>query len=158
MTLTLFGRGTQQTDIWMFAAAWVCARVCRSSATERGYAGHCRSCAAMACTGACQPGYATHLCQSMFFNVPIHVVLCCAPSQSRVDSSLHYPPPPPPHTHTTPHPRPQLDAWVESHEAAEAARRAAAQAAMAEDGWTVVTRTKVTHLGHTGLYLLWLTQ
>lgn len=37
----------------------------------------------------------------------------------------------------------QLDAWVEEHEAAEAARKAAQQAAMAEDGWTVVTRTKV---------------
>jgi hypothetical protein len=42
---------------------------------------------------------------------------------------------------------PQLDAWVEDHEAAEAAKRAAAQAAMAEDGWTVVTRTKVCHTG-----------
>jgi hypothetical protein len=37
----------------------------------------------------------------------------------------------------------QLDAWIEEHEAAEAARLAAQQAAMAEDGWTVVTRTKV---------------
>lgn len=37
----------------------------------------------------------------------------------------------------------QLDAWVEDHEAAEAAKLAAQQAAMAEDGWTVVMRTKV---------------
>jgi hypothetical protein len=37
----------------------------------------------------------------------------------------------------------QLDEWVEAHEAAEAAKRAAQQAAMAEDGWTVVTRDKV---------------
>jgi hypothetical protein len=37
----------------------------------------------------------------------------------------------------------QLDDWMEAHEAAEAAREAARQAAMAEDGWTVVVRSKV---------------
>jgi hypothetical protein len=36
----------------------------------------------------------------------------------------------------------QLDDWLEAHEAAEAAR----QAAMAEDGWTVVVRRKVSQL------------
>ncbi|KAF6266678.1 ribosomal RNA-processing protein 7-domain-containing protein [Scenedesmus sp. NREL 46B-D3] len=36
----------------------------------------------------------------------------------------------------------QLDDWMEAHEAAEAAREAAQQAAMAEDGWTVVVRSK----------------
>eukprot|EP00879_Flechtneria_rotunda_P007287 GHRR01007644.1.p1 GENE.GHRR01007644.1~~GHRR01007644.1.p1 ORF type:complete len:243 (+),score=85.44 GHRR01007644.1:1304-2032(+) len=36
----------------------------------------------------------------------------------------------------------QLDEWVEAHEAAEAARVAARQAAMADDGWTVVVRSK----------------
>ncbi|WIA09053.1 hypothetical protein OEZ85_008467 [Tetradesmus obliquus] len=36
----------------------------------------------------------------------------------------------------------QLDGWMEAHEAAEAAREAARQAAMAEDGWTVVVRSK----------------
>jgi hypothetical protein len=101
-----------------------------------------------------QPIYASQcfsMCQSMLCCAVLRLNLVLTPLSTT-------PPPPPPHTHTTPHPRPQLDAWVESHEAAEAARRAAAQAAMAEDGWTVVTRTKVTHLGHTGLYLLWLTQ
>lgn len=37
----------------------------------------------------------------------------------------------------------QLDDWMEAHEAAEAAKEAARQAAMAEDGWTVVVRNKV---------------
>jgi hypothetical protein len=40
----------------------------------------------------------------------------------------------------------QLDDWMEAHEAAEAAREAARQAAMAEDGWTVVVRSKVSQL------------
>lgn len=40
----------------------------------------------------------------------------------------------------------QLDGWMEAHEAAEAAREAARQAAMAEDGWTVVVRSKVSSL------------
>jgi hypothetical protein len=35
---------------------------------------------------------------------------------------------------------------MEAHEAAEAAREAARQAAMAEDGWTVVVRSKVSAL------------
>ncbi|KAF8072922.1 Rrp7a [Scenedesmus sp. PABB004] len=36
----------------------------------------------------------------------------------------------------------QLDDWMEAHEAEAAAREAARQQAMAEDGWTVVVRSK----------------
>lgn len=37
----------------------------------------------------------------------------------------------------------QLDAWVAQHEEEEARAERAQQAAMAEDGWTVVVRSKV---------------
>eukprot|EP00775_Hariotina_reticulata_P013701 gene13701-13823_t len=36
----------------------------------------------------------------------------------------------------------QLDEWIEAHDAAEAAKEAARTAAMSEDGWTVVVRSK----------------
>lgn len=37
----------------------------------------------------------------------------------------------------------QLDDWMEEFEAAEERKRREREAAMAEDGWTVVVRTKV---------------
>eukprot|EP00967_Tisochrysis_lutea_P091380 scaffold131228_cov16-Tisochrysis_lutea.AAC.1 len=42
---------------------------------------------------------------------------------------------------------PQLDAWVAQHEEEEARAERAQQAAMAEDGWTVVVRSKVAAAG-----------
>lgn len=36
----------------------------------------------------------------------------------------------------------QVDSWIEAHDVAEAAKAKARQAAMAEDGWTVVVRSK----------------
>lgn len=38
----------------------------------------------------------------------------------------------------------QLDEWTEAYEEAEAARVRAQQAAMTEDGWTVVVRSKAS--------------
>lgn len=38
----------------------------------------------------------------------------------------------------------QLDTWVAEHEEEEARAERAQQAAMAEDGWTVVVRSKVS--------------
>ena len=37
----------------------------------------------------------------------------------------------------------QLDSWTEAFEAADAARQQAVSKAAAEDGWTLVTRTRV---------------
>ena len=42
----------------------------------------------------------------------------------------------------------QLDDWMEAWEAAEARREAERQAALAEDGWTVVVRSKVGVVWH----------
>jgi hypothetical protein len=100
----------------------VCVHVCPGSAVEQTYADHW-------CAASHDSTRLTHLWQLMLSIVLTRLILCCA--------CFNHPGNSPP---------PQLDAWVEGHEAAEAARRAAAQAAMAEDGWTVVTRTKVTHL------------
>lgn len=40
----------------------------------------------------------------------------------------------------------QLDTWVAQHEEDEARAEQAQQAAMAEDGWTVVVRSKVRRI------------
>jgi hypothetical protein len=40
-------------------------------------------------------------------------------------------------------PAAQLDDWMEAHEQQEEARRKAREAAMSEDGWTMVVRGKV---------------
>ncbi len=39
----------------------------------------------------------------------------------------------------------QLDDWMEAHEEQEVTRKKARKASMAEDGWTVVVRSKVRH-------------
>lgn len=69
--------------------------------------------------------------------------------QPRAATATHMPTPPawcsllPPHASLRAWCVVQLDAWMESFDAAEAAREAARRAAMTEDGWTVVVRNKV---------------